>query len=434
MFSPAAAQFSASHAVRFNALSLEALDAELHHLVTQHEQHLDHDCINLYAGTNILNPRAAKLLSSSLGSRPSLGHPGDKYNKGMLYAEQIEVMEIELFKRIFNVRYVEHRVGSGSLANLYVYMATTQPGDTIMAFADAAAGHPTHHAIGAAGLYGLKIEDVPFDREKMDVDVAALRERAKQVRPKLIIVAGSMCLFPYSVREVRAIADEISAIVMYDAAHMGGMIAGGQFQQPLAEGAHVMTGSTYKSFGGPPAGFVATNDVMLAERLDRIAFPGLTANFDLSRSAAMCVAIMDLLEHGVAYAEMCIANAKALAQAMAARGLTVHRVADKGFTASQHVALQAIAYGGGNHASKCLEPANVLLTSISLPIPAGPGDANAIRIGTQEITRWGMTPQHMPAIADFIGRVLIDNESPASVCEDVIEFRRGFQQLHFVRL
>ena len=173
---------------------------------------------------------------------------------------------------------------------------------------------------------------------------------------------------------------------------------------------------------------------MLAERLDRIAFPGLTANFDLSRSAAMCVAIMDLLEHGVAYAEMCIANAKALAQAMAARGLTVHRVADKGFTASQHVALQAIAYGGGNHASKRLEPANVLMTSISLPIPAVPGDANAIRIGTQEITRWGMTPQHMPAIADFIGRVLIDNESPASVCEDVIEFRRGFQQLHFVRL
>ncbi|MCW1969295.1 MAG: aminotransferase class I/II-fold pyridoxal phosphate-dependent enzyme [Anaerolineae bacterium] len=432
-YSPSAAEFSARHAARFNALSLTELDAELHDLVAQHERHLDHDCINLYAGTNMLNPRAAKLLASSLGSRPSLGHPGDKYNKGMGFAEQIEVMEIELFKRVFNADYVEHRVGSGSLANLYVYMATTQPGDTIMAFADAAAGHPTHHAIGAAGLYGLNVVDVPFDTAQMDVDIAALRERAHQVRPRLIIVAGSMCLFPYSVRQVRAIADEIGAMVMYDAAHMGGMIAGGQFQQPLAEGAHVMTGSTYKSLGGPAAGFIATNDAGIAERLDRIAFPGLTANFDLSRSAAMCVALMDVLEHGAAYAQRCIENAQTLAQAMHTRGLTVHDVAGKGFTASQHVALQAIAYGGGNHASKRLEPANVLMTSISLPIPPVAGDANAIRIGTQEITRWGMMPEHMPVIANFIGRVLLDGESPAAVRDDVIAFRRGFQRLCFVK-
>jgi glycine hydroxymethyltransferase len=431
--SPAAAQFIATVTQRYADLPLNALDDELHMLVTQHEQYVDHECINLYAGTNMLNPRAATLLSSSLGSRPSLGHPGDKYNKGMVYAEHIEVMLSLLLKRLLKAQFVEHRVGSGSLANLYVYMATTQPGDAIMAFSDAAAGHPTHHSHGAAGLYGLRIFDVPFNPHTMDVDLEELAHQAERIRPKLIIIAGSMCLFPYSLRQVREIADRLGAVVMYDAAHMGGMIVGGAFQQPLAEGAHVMTGSTYKSFGGPASGFVATNEASIAERLDQIAYPGLTANFDLSRSAAMCVAVMDLLEYGAAYAKMCIANAQTLAQAMHDEGLTVHAVAGKGFTQSQHVALQAIAYGGGNHASKRMESANVLMTSISLPIAPVPNSANAVRIGTQEITRWGMTPRDMPAIARFMARVLLQNEPVANVREDVVAFRQGFQTLSFMR-
>jgi hypothetical protein len=99
------------------------------------------------------------------------------------------------------------------------------------------------------------------------------------------------------VRGVRAVADEVGAHVLYDAAHMGGLIAGGRFQQPLQEGAHAITGSTYKSFGGPPSGMILTDDPVLAERLDAIAFPGLTANFDLARQAALALAALDLLEH-----------------------------------------------------------------------------------------------------------------------------------------
>ncbi len=432
--SEAANHFHADLAAQLLAQSLDSLDAQLHESVGTAERLVDHDCINLYAGTNTMNPRAKALLASSIGVRPSLGHPGEKYNKGVHEIEKIEVLALELLKRLFNAPYAEYRVPSGSIANLYAFMATCRPGDTIIAFDDAAAGHPTHHAEGAAGLYGLKVLAMPFDAARMDVDVDGLRRLARDARPKLVIVAGSMCLYPYDVAAVRAIADEVGAWVLYDAAHMGGLIAGGAFQQPLAEGAHLMTGSTYKSFGGPPSGMVLTTEAVLAERLDRIAYPGLTANFDAAKTAALALATMDLLEYGRAYARQMIANAQALAEALAAEGVAVFRPAARdGFTVSQHVALDARPYGGGNRASEHIERANILFTSIGLPLPAVAGDANGIRIGTQEVTRWGLREDALREVARLIARVLVRGEAPERVRADALALRADYQRLHFVR-
>ncbi len=432
--SDATNRFHAEVAARLQSQPLAALDAQLHDWVDSAERLVDRDCINLYAGTNTMNPRAKALLASSIGVRPSLGHPGEKYNKGVHEIERIEVLAIELLKRLFNAPYAEYRVPSGSIANRYAFMATCKPGDTIIAFDDAAAGHPTHHMIGAAGLYGLKVLAMPFDAARMDVDVDGLRRLARDAKPKLIIVAGSMCLFPYDVAAVRAIADEIGAQVMYDAAHTGGLIAGGAFQQPLAEGAHLMTGSTYKSFGGPPSGMVLTTEAQLAERLDHIAYPGLTANFDAAKTAALALATMDLLEHGRAYAQQMIANAQALAEALAAQGVAVFKPAARDqFTVSQHVALDARPYGGGNRASEHIERANILFTSIGLPLPAAANDANGIRIGTQEVTRWGMREEAMREVARLVARVLVRGEAPERVRADAVALRARYQRLHFIR-
>jgi glycine hydroxymethyltransferase len=380
-------------AVHYRALTSAQLEAEVEHLLAQHEQFMDRECLSLYAGTNIMNPRAARRLASGVGSRPSLGYPGDKYETGLQYAEQLEIIVAELLKELFRCNYVEFRVGSGSLANLYAYMACTQPGDRIMAFSEAAAGHVTHHQAGAAGLYGLDIHEVPYDASQMTVDLDMLARQAREIRPRLIIVAGSMCLFPYPVAAIREIADSIGAWVMYDAAHMSGLIAGGEFQQPLAEGAHLMTSSTYKSFGGPPSGVVLTNSAELAERLDKIAYPGLTANFDLSKTAALIIACLDLREFGREYAKMCIANAQSLAEALDRDGCQVYDVAGRGFTASHHLAIPAAGFGGGTSASRLLEKANILASGIGLPLPPVTGDFNAVRLATQEITRWGMQPE-----------------------------------------
>ena len=417
----------------FSGLEICELEQEAFRCVAEQERYLDEECLQLNAASNLPNPKVGKMLASTLGNRPSLGHPGQKYNKGMEASERLEVMLSELLKRLFRVRYVETRVPSGASANLYSYMATTKPGDCIMAFSDRFAGHVTHHSAGTAGLYGLEIHEVPCDPERMDVDIAALRSQAQQLKPKLIIVAGSMCLFPYSVSEVRKVADEIGAWVLYDAAHMGGIIAGGAFQQPLSEGAHLMTGSTYKSFGGPPSGIILTNEPTLAEKLDRIAFPGMTANFDLSRTAAMIIATLDLLEYGETYSQQCIANAQALAESLLVEGLPVFQVPEKGFTNSQHVAIEAHSFGGGDAASVQLQLANVITCGIGLPRDPVEGDVNGIRLGTPEITRRGMAPEHMPAIASFFRRVLLEQEAKASVRADVLAFRRQFSGMYFVR-
>ena len=418
---------------RLHGNDLDAIEAEVGRLVDAHERHMDRETLGLNAGTNVMNPRAAAMLGRSLGNRPSLGYPGDKYEMGMEYAEQIEVVTEALVKRLFGAPYAEIRVGSGALANLYSFMATCRPGERIMAFTGEMGGHVTHHHAGCAGLYGIETHPVPYDGQRMTVDLERLRADAKRLKPKLITVAGSLCLFPYPVREMRAIADEVGAWLLYDAAHMGGIIAGGRFQAPLAEGAHLMTMSTYKAYGGPAAGLVLTTEKVLAERLDKIAYPGLTASFDLGKTAALALATLDLLEHGPAYAAMCIENARALGAALAAEGLPVHGVEGRGHTESHHLALHAAPFGGGQRASKHLAGANVLLCGIGLPIAPVDGDLNGIRIGTQEVTRWGLRPADMADVARFIARVFVAKEEPARVRGDVIRYRRDFQTLHFVR-
>lgn len=417
--------FRDRHAPRFAALTTDELDAELHRLVAEQVRHTDEDCLVLYAGTNAPNPRLAALAGSPVGSRPNLGHPGAKYNRGMVAGEQLELLAQEAICRLFGCRYAELRVASGSLSNLYVYMATSRPGDRVLAFSDAAAGHPTHHTEGAAGLYGLEVHDLPFDPVRMDVDLPRLRAVAGELRPRLMIVGGSMCLHPYDVAGVREVADEIGAYVLYDAAHMGGLIAGGRFQQPLAEGAHAITGSTYKSLGGPPSGMVLTDDAELAARLDAIAFPGLTANFDLGRQAALALSALDLLEFGAAYADAQIANAQALAAALAARGVPVLDVPGKGPTASQHV---AVPLPDPATAARRLEAANILVSEIGVP------SGGALRLGTQELTRRGLEPAGTAAVADVMARVLVQEEDPATVRPDVVALRRQLgDDLRFVR-
>ena len=379
-----------------------------------------------------MNPRAEAALSAGLGTRPSLGYPGDKYEMGLEAIERIEVIAAELAAEVFSADYAEIRVGSGALANLYVFMATCRPGDAIIAPPPAIGGHVTHHGAGAAGLYGVVTHPAPVDAGRYTVDVAALHRLAKQVQPRLITLGGSLNLAPHPIREVRAIADAVGAVLMFDAAHLSGPIAGRAWQQPLAEGAHVMTMSTYKSLGGPPAGLILTNDAALAERLDAIAYPGMTANFDAGKTAALAITLLDWLEFGRDYAATMLATAKALAEALAEAGLPVFSTSS-GFTQSHQLALHAEKFGGGQAASKRLRRANILACGIGLPVPELDGDLNGLRLGTPEAVRWGMRPEHMPELARLIARALIGNEAPEDVAADVTVFRGQFDRIGFVR-
>lgn len=413
-----AAAPSAEVAARIAALAEE--NARIH----------DAACFNLNPAANVMNPAAEALLARGLGSRPALGPPGDKYETGLEAAEGIEVIAAELAAEVFRASHVELRVFSGAMANLYAFMALAKPGDAIVAPPPSVGGHVTHHAAGCAGLYGLHTHPAPVDAAGFSVDVAALAGLARQVRPKVITIGGSLNLFPHPVRDLRAIADEVGAVLLYDAAHVSGLIAGGAWPNPLDEGAHLVTMSTYKSLGGPAGGLIVTRDAGLARRLDAIAFPGMTANFDMGRVAALARGLLDWRDHGAAYAARMVAVARALAAALAAEGVEV-QAADRGFTASHQFALPAAAWGGGQAAARRLRAAGILTSGIGLPRDPVPGDMNGLRFGTPEIVRRGMTEADMPTLARLIARGLRAND-PAAVAPDTAAFRAGFTGVHYV--
>ena len=386
--------------------------------------------INLYAGTNVMDPKAQALLATGIATRPSLGHPGDKYEMGLQPAEEIEVLCLTLLRRVFGCRFGEFRVLSGSMANLMAYMALARPGDTMLSLAEAAGGHATHRPQGAAGLYGLKVMDVPFDGDSMRVDLDTLHRTATRTFPRIILIGGSLALFPYPVREIRAIADEVGAAVMYDGAHLSGLLAAGAFQRPLAEGAHVLTMSTYKSLGGPAGGLIVTDDPAIARRLEAIAYPGLTANFDLARVAALTVTLAGWLSFGPDYARAMQENAHTLALALATEGLDVAGE-QRGYTASHHVAIRASAFGGGTHASRLLEGARIFASGIGLPGPEVRGDQNGMRFGTQEVTRFGMGSAEMHVIARLIADRLLARRDVSAIRDDALELRGRFMQIGY---
>ena len=377
------------------AASSDDTEARLNALISENHQIHERDCFNLNPATNVMNPRAEAMLASGLGTRPSLGYPSDKYEMGLEAIGEIEVIAAELAAEVFNAKYAEIRVPSGAIANLYGFMALCKAGDHIITPPASIGGHVTHHADGCAGLYGLIGHDAPVNADGYTIDIDALRKLAHEVKPKLITIGGSLNLFPHPVAEIRTIADEVGAHLLFDAAHQCGIIAGGAWDNPLDQGAHLMTMSTYKSLGGPPSGLIVTNDAEIAQRLDAIAYPGMTANFDAAKSAALALTMLDWRDFGVGCAAKMISLSRALATALAAEDLPIF-AADQGFTTSHQFAIIAGDFGGGQTASKTLRRAGFLACGIGLPIDPVAGDMNGLRIGTPELARWGMNETDAP--------------------------------------
>lgn len=410
--------------------SAENVANEISRLTAFNRKIYERECFNLNPAGNVMNPRAEAYLAESLGSRPSLGYPGDKYEMGLEAVEQIEVITAELCAEIFQAKFAEIRVASGAMANLYAFMAICKPGDRIIVPPSSIGGHVTHHMAGAAGLYGLEIHEASVNADNFTIDLDGLRKLAHSLKPKLITIGGSLNLFAHPVKEVRAIADEVGTKVLFDAAHLCGMIAGRTWANPLSEGAHLMTMSTYKSLGGPAGGLLVTNEADLARRLDQIAYPGMTANFDVAKSAALALTMLDWREHGQDYAKAMVRVAKALAEKLDGMGIPVFAGAG-GFTNSHQFALKAEKFGGGQTASKKLRKANLLVSGIGLPIAPVAGDMNGIRFGTPEIVRWGVDEKDVRQLAEFISKALTTND-PTSLAAEVSHFRSQFNKLHYI--
>jgi glycine hydroxymethyltransferase len=309
--SPEAQRREAAIADELRPLSPTAIDRRIWEWIEENRVIHEEDCISLDPAANVMNPRAERALAAGLSSRPSLGWPGAKYETGLEAIESIEVAAMELACQVFGAKYAEVRVPSGAIGNLYCFMATCSPGDHIVVPPATIGGHVTHHERGAAGLYGLNVHAAPIDPDTYTIDVDALALLVAEVRPSLVTIGGSLNLFPHPVGAVAEIAHAHGAKVLYDAAHVSGLLAGGVWPSPLDQGADLLSMSTYKSLGGPAGGLVLTNDADLAARVDEIAHPGLTANFDAGVTASLALSLLDWVEFGHVYAQAFVANAVA---------------------------------------------------------------------------------------------------------------------------
>ncbi|MCD6242433.1 serine hydroxymethyltransferase [Candidatus Bathyarchaeota archaeon] len=398
--------------------------------------------IPLIASENIPSPAVREALVSDFGNRYAEGWPGERVYAGCTYIDQVELICIELMKKLFKAEFADVRPISGAVANLAVYTAFTEPGDVMMALSIPCGGHITmgkKKLGGTAGaVHGLEVEYLPLDYKEMNIDVDRTKERVqKLVRegrpPKLVMFGASVFPFPHPVKELADTFHEVGAVVGYDAAHVAGLIAGGCFQDPLHEGADVMSLSTHKTLFGPQHGAIVSWE-RYAEKIKRAVFPGLVSNHHLHAVAGVAVACAEMLAFGREYCQQVIRNAKALGQALYERGFKV-LAEHKGFTESHVLIIDITEHGDGGTIEKELEKANIIINRNLLPWDIKEGrhfmHPGGIRLGTSEITRLGMKESEMEEIAEFIKRVVINKEPPEKVKQDVIEFRKEYQKVHY---
>ncbi len=387
------------------------------------------DCLPMIASNNLTSKRVRLLSATDLAHRYAEGVVGHRFYQGCRYIDEIEAKTIMLAKDLFRAEHVNVQPTSGVNANIAAFFALADPGDTIISLDVPQGGHISHVRYSAAGVRGLRVIQHPFDPEIMNIDTDRMVARIRETKPTIVLLGGSLFLFPHPVREACEAAHEVGATVVYDGAHVLGLIAGNCFQDPLREGADVMTGSTHKTFPGPQ-GAVIFCKKRLSEKIDEAVFPGTVSNHHLHHLAGLGVSLAEMIEFGEAYASDVIANAKCLAQSLYERGFDV-LCEPCGFTESHQVAIDVTHAGGSIRAATKLEEANIIVNKNLLP-----GDhvsvtvePSGIRIGTQELTRIGMGASEMDAIADFMKRIVLDDESPESVRDDVIELKSGYQKV-----
>src|SRR6266702_1259682 len=336
--------------------------------VSRNEEWRGKSCLNLLATEAPTSPAVRALLSAEVGTRAAEGHigPVNRWFAGTRHIDEIEALCVELLKKAFRARYADHRLVASMLGNLAVYTALTEPGDVIMSITQPFGGHSSNRVDGPAGVRGLKIVDIPFDPVELEVDLDLFRKVAPLVRPKVVALGASMTLFPFPIQSIRDIVAEWGGYVFFDGAHQLGLVAGGQFQDPLREGAVVLTGSAGKTFSGPQSGVMVWDDPALTHPLAHAVFPVLAATHQVNRVAALAVAAAEMIAFGRSYMAEIVQNAQRLGAALDRRGITV-LAANKGYTRTHQIILDVRRHGGGLEVAGRLARANIITNKNLIP-------------------------------------------------------------------
>ena len=403
--------------------------ARVKKLVSDHDDWRRNKCLNLNPSENAISPGARRLLDTDLATRVTEGFVGDKeYPPAPMnrYIDEIEGIIIHLVKKLFRCDYVEWRTLSSSMANSLVYFALTKSGDTIMSQSNKGGGNDSYRPNGPPGLRGLNVVDLP-EAPLFDVDYDTLDKNIIKVKPSWIVVGGGRVLFPYDLRRLRETSERVGAHILYDAAHLGPLIAFGLFQDPLTEGADVMTLGTHKLMGGPIGGLVLTNDEELAKKMLALTHPAFIQTRDQNKYAAAAWSLSELAYFGMEYAKQIQANSQALAGALDELGFNVVGK-ERGYTRTHQVIVNARDLGP-RAIEKKFNESNILIPTTVL-WDDSPSVRGGLRISVQETTRQGMAEGEMKQVAALIKRST-DGENPELMRGEVKRFVEPFRKLKY---
>lgn len=398
-----------------------ALRKRILDLVSKHDSWRSKECVNLIPSENVMSPTVRQLFMSDMGNRYTLpmktvvyGEQVENVYRGTRYIDELETTAEKLACEVFRTRHASLRPLSGHVATMIMLIALCRAGDTIVTVPEEIGGYNGYLPDYVPSFMGLRSLVLPHKGFELDYE-ASVKLILKE-KPKLLILGASLITFPFNIKALKRACDDVGARIGYDASHVLGLIAGGKFQQPLEEGADIMVASTHKSFFGPQGGIVLTNDDDVYQKvLDSLTWKTLD-NAHWNRIAAMSYALIEFREVGREYAAQVVKNSKALAKALESKGIPV-MFKGRGYTESHQVLMetQAVRRQSGLSYAKIaerLEKAGIIVDCVG-------------RLGTQEMTRYGMKENEMRRIADLISRV-VGGEGPDSVKKDVLNLRSAF--------
>jgi len=397
---------------------LREVDPEVDALIRK-EDIRQRDSLRLIASENYASRAVLEATSSSLTNKYAEGYPGRRYYEGMEFVDPIEQLAIDRAKALFGADHANVQPYSGSPANLAVLLGLVKPGDTTMGLALPAGGHLTHGwKVSATGIYYKSVQ-YGVRREDHRIDMDEVRSLAREHRPKLIWVGHSAYPRVLDFPAFAAIAEEVGAHLVADIAHIAGLVAGGVHPSPVPHCAAVTT-TTHKTLRGPRGGLIMCRQAH-ASAIDKAVFPGLQGGPHNHTTAAKAVALAEANTPAfAAYARQIVDNARALAEAMLARGFTLISGGTDNHLLLVDMTNKSIS---GRVAAIALNRCGIELNGNAIPFdPRKPFDPSGIRIGLAALTSRGMTTAHMADVAGFIDEAVTaatasNGDPDAALCE-----------------
>jgi glycine hydroxymethyltransferase len=414
----------------------------------KHEQYRDKECINMIASEGLKSPAVNQMLCFSHdlaaryaeGENDPHGHVKKRYYQGQKYMTQIEDYTTDIMKSLFKANWADLRLVSGTHANLATFkgLSLASKNNKMVVTPLSCGAHISHDYTGLAGnVLGLENINHVYNIDEFNIDPDKSAYVIRAAKPGIVTFGGSLFLFPHPIQELRAVCEEVGAYIAYDASHVLGLIAGGEFQDPLREGADFITSSTHKTFPGPQGGVILGNPTSPAlekavKKIQFAIFPLSASSTHLGRLPALSIAALEMKVFGTELARQTVKNAQTAGQCLWENGVKV-LAEKKGFTKSHQIAVDIRSFGGGKKIAQDLEDANIILNKNLLPYDdqSSKDDPSGLRIGFQDITRRGFREGVIKHLCDLMLDVIKEKRKPAQVKEDVLSLKREFSQVKY---